>query len=312
MTLTHAGFTHEPVLADEVVRFVPATARTFADCTLGGGGHAERLLKERAIEKYVGFDRDVQAIKAAQERLHPFASKLTVRQARFSSLPSELARLGLPRIDGVLADIGVSSPQLDQNERGFSFVRKGPLDMRMGEGETLADKLATVDEETLANVIYQFGEERMSRRVARAIVRDRATIVDTLTLANSIRSALPKGKGGIDPATRTFQALRIWVNDELDELKALLAALPNILSDGGVALIISFHSLEDRAVKQSFAEAARDCICPPRLPLCVCGHKAVLELVTHKPIVASEEEIERNPRARSAKLRVARRVARAA
>ena len=304
------SFSHTAVMADEVVRFVPEATQTFADCTLGAGGHAERLLKERSIERYVGLDRDPQALHAANERLEPFAPRLLARQARFSSLAHELAAVGLPRVDGVLADLGVSSPQLDRAERGFSFMRKGPLDMRMGDGETLEEKLAQTREDDLAGIIYRYGEERHSRRVARAIVQHRREIADTHALAEVVRSALPKTPGGIDPATRTFQALRIWVNDELSELDVLLKALPAVLSDGGVALVISFHSLEDRAVKLAFQLAAKDCICPPRLPECRCGHKAELEVLTHKPVTASDAECERNPRARSAKLRVARRLAR--
>jgi len=302
------NFTHAPVLADEVVAHVPPSLLRFADVTLGGGGHAERVLRERKPAHYLGLDRDPQALAASAVRLAEFSPIL--RQARFSELPQVMRELAWPKVDGVLADIGVSSPQLDQAERGFSFMRRGPLDMRMGEGETLAEKLATVSEEDLANVIYRLGEERFSRRVARAIIRDRELIVDTHTLASSVRGALPKTPGGIDPATRTFQALRIWVNDELGELDALLAALPDVLADHGVALIISFHSLEDRAVKQAFNDAAKGCICPPKLPFCQCHRKPTMEVLTKKPVIATAQECERNPRARSAKLRVARRLPR--
>lgn len=302
------SFTHASVLADEVVAHVPESLQRFADVTLGGGGHAERILRERRPAHYLGLDRDPVALAASAERLQEFSPIL--RQARFSGLPAVMKEIGWPKVDGVLADIGVSSPQLDEAARGFSFMRRGPLDMRMGDGETLAEKLATVSEEDLANVIYQFGEERHSRRVARAIIRDRDTIVDTHSLAYSVRGALPKSPGGIDPATRTFQALRIWVNDELGELATLLAALPEVLADNGVALIISFHSLEDRAVKQAFNTAADPCICPPKLPFCQCDRKPTMEVITRKPLTATDAECERNPRARSAKLRVARRLPR--
>jgi 16S rRNA (cytosine1402-N4)-methyltransferase len=306
--LTTARFAHASVLADEVVQHVPERVSHFADVTLGGGGHAERILRERKPAHFLGLDRDAQALAASEARLAEFSPVL--RRARFSQLPNVMRELAWPQVDGVLADLGVSSPQLDQADRGFSFMRRGPLDMRMGEGETLGEKLANASEEELADVIFQLGEERFARRVARAMVRDREQIVDTHTLAQVVRSALPKSPGGIDPATRTFQALRIWVNDELGELSTLLAALPEILADDGVALIISFHSLEDRAVKQAFNDAAKGCICPPKLPVCRCGQKPTMAVVTRKPLTATPEECERNPRARSAKLRVARRLPR--
>jgi 16S rRNA (cytosine1402-N4)-methyltransferase len=302
-------FSHVSVLAEEVVGHLPERQGfVFADLTLGGGGHAERVFNARPdISLYIGVDRDPVAIAAATARLQPFSQRLRTINARFSE-----AILELPLVDGLLADLGVSSPQLDEAERGFSFMRAGPLDMRMGNGPTLAEYLHDVEEEELARVIYTYGEERFSRRVARAIIEHRASLKTTIELADLVRKSMPKTEHRIDPATRTFQALRIAVNDELGELETLLKQLPSVLGDAGVAMIISFHSLEDRAVKEAFRAHAQGCICPPKLPVCVCGKKPLLEVVTKKPLTASEAECNDNPRARSAKLRIARRVVRAA
>jgi 16S rRNA (cytosine1402-N4)-methyltransferase len=302
-------FSHQPVLEREVVAHVPEkNGFSFADLTLGGGGHAAAIFAARPdLSLYIGVDRDRRAITAATERLAPFQDRLRIINARYSDAFDQLGR-----VDGLLADLGVSSPQLDDAERGFSFMRAGALDMRMGDGPTLADYLRSVEEEELARVIYTYGEERFSRRAAKAIMLARDTMKTTTDLANVIRNALPKTEHRIDPATRTFQALRIAVNDELGELERLLARVPDLLNDDGVALIISFHSLEDRAVKEAFRAFATGCICPPKLPQCVCGKTPIMDVVTKKPLVATDEENASNPRARSAKLRVARRVARAA
>jgi 16S rRNA (cytosine1402-N4)-methyltransferase len=227
-------------------------------------------------------------------------------QSRFS----EVANVVGHRVDGLLADLGVSSPQLDDADRGFSFMREGPLDMRMGDGPTLADYLATVSEEELARVIRTYGEERFAGRVARVIIENKDTVKNTTELAEVIRKILPKTEHRIDPATRTFQALRIAVNEELKELEHVLSILPDLLEDDGVAMFISFHSLEDRAVKEAFRAAQKGCICPPKLPVCVCGKKPLLHVLTNKPLTAAEDECEANPRSRSAKLRVAKRVRR--
>jgi 16S rRNA (cytosine1402-N4)-methyltransferase len=279
-------FEHVSVLANEVVAHLPERQGfVFADLTLGGGGHAHAIFEARPdLHKYIGVDRDPVAIAAATARLSAHASKLQIINSTYSAALSQL-----PKVDGLLADLGVSSPQLDDAARGFSFMRAGPLDMRMGAGQTLAEYLASVEEEELARVIYTYGEERFSRRVARAILAARDSLKTTLDLANVVRGAMPKTEHRIDPATRTFQALRIAVNDELGELEALLAALPDLLNDGGVAAVISFHSLEDRAVKHALRGAE------------------ALEVLTRKPLEASEDEARANPRARSAKLRVARR-----
>jgi 16S rRNA (cytosine1402-N4)-methyltransferase len=284
----------------------------FCDLTLGGGGHAAAIFDARPdLSAYIGLDRDPRAITAAQERLRAYADRLRVVQARFSEVRRVLDTLGVARVDGLLADLGVSSPQLDDAARGFSFMREGPLDMRMGDGPTLADYLHAVSEDELARVIRTYGEERFAGRVAHAIVKNKDTLHTTTELADVIRKAMPRTEHRIDPATRTFQALRIAVNDELKELEQMLALIPELLEDGGVAMIISFHSLEDRAVKEAFREAARGCVCPPKLPVCVCGKKPLLQVLTNKPIVAKEDEEAQNVRSRSAKLRVARRAVRA-
>lgn len=302
-------FAHVSVLRDEVVAHVPhSVGLVCGDATLGGGGHAEAILSARPnVALYFGVDRDAEARLAAKARLAPFASRVRIEAGCFSALP---ALLGGRRLNVLLCDLGVSSPQLDQAERGFSFGKKGPLDMRMGDGPTLKEKLERVEEEELANIIYSFGEERASRRVARAILTALPELQTTTDLANVVRKVVRNEGRGIDPATRTFQALRIWVNDELKELDSLLAQSADVLEDDGIAMFISFHSLEDRAVKQHFLHESRDCVCPPRVPQCVCGHRATFALVTKKPIVAGESELGRNPRARSAKLRVVRRLPR--
>lgn len=294
-----SGFVHKTVLLTETLRAVaPRSGGIYADATLGFGGHSEGMLRESAPDgRVVALDRDTIALESARERLREFGDRVSFVHARFSELPAILREQGHAQVDGVIADIGVSSPQLDVAERGFSFAKNGPLDMRMdtSSGETALDLVARLDEEELADVIYEFGEERKSRSIARSIKR--ALSEGQLTTTDDLRRAIvravgPRRAGGVDPATRTFQALRIAVNAELDELKELVAALPDILVDGGVAAIISFHSLEDRVVKHAFRDDAR------------------LEPLTKKPIIAGDDEARENPRSRSAKLRAARRVPR--
>jgi 16S rRNA (cytosine1402-N4)-methyltransferase len=306
------SFVHEPVLLREVVALVaPARPRLIVDCTLGGAGHAQALLAACPDATLLGLDRDVEALEAAREKLAPFAPRAKLVHARFGALEAVLAEHALAKPDVVFADLGVSSHQLDTAERGFSFRSAGPLDMRMDttSGATALEIINRLDEAELANAIFRLGEERQSRRVARAIVQARPTT--TKALADAVRSVVRPSRDGLDPATRTFQALRLLVNEELEELAAWLAAVPRVLADGGLALAISFHSLEDRAVKEAFRQAARDCVCPPRLPVCACGHKAELELVTSKPVRPASDELAQNPRAASAKLRAARRLPRA-
>lgn len=304
-------FSHISVLCDEVVTLARTQApQLIVDCTLGGAGHARAMLEACPGSKLIGIDRDPTAIAVAKGRLAPFADRVTIVHAAFSDVADVLHQCGVRGCDVLLADLGVSSHQLDTANRGFSFRQDAYLDMRMdtSSGESAADLLATMDEEELANAIYNYGEERHSRRVARLIVANKPTT--TLQLATLIRQAVPKSADGIDPATRTFQAIRILVNREMAQLETWLNAVPEVLNDGGLALAISFHSLEDRAVKQAFRAATKSCICPPGLPVCLCGVQPTLELVRSKPFEATSDEIKRNPRARSAKLRAARRLPR--
>ncbi len=300
-------FVHEPVLAKEVVEILrPEAGRLLVDCTLGGGGHAALLLERGA--RVIGIDKDPRALAAAQARLARFGEAFRAVRADFRDAKNVLAALGIAPVDGVVADLGVSSPQLDAAERGFSFSRPGPLDMRMAsEGETLADLLRRIDERELARILKEYGEEPFARPVARAVKRavDRGEAVDTARLAEVVAQAIPRKAWPrkIHPATRTFQALRIAVNDELGALAAWLGSLPAMLAPGGRAAAISFHSLEDRMVKEKFRALTQACTCPPDLPICACGAKAAFTPVTRRPIVASDAEVAANPRARSAKLR---------
>jgi 16S rRNA (cytosine1402-N4)-methyltransferase len=303
------GYAHETVLADETVALLrPAPGETFLDGTLGGGGHAERLLERGA--RVIGLDRDPRAVAAARARLARFGEAFRAVQADFRDAGQVLRSLGIEEVDGALVDLGVSSPQLDEAARGFSFSRSGPLDMRMGEaGETLADLLERSDEREIARILHDYGEEPFARPVARALKREvaraGARALDTARLAEVVAAAIPRRAWPrkVHPATRTFQALRIAVNDELGALAAWLDALPRTVARGGRAAAISFHSLEDRMVKQAFQALTRACTCPPGLPVCRCGGQAAFEPLTRKAVTPSEAEVARNPRARSAKLR---------
>jgi 16S rRNA (cytosine1402-N4)-methyltransferase len=306
------GFLHEPVLAGEVVELLrPGPGLVFLDGTLGGGGHAGLFLQAGA--RVIGMDKDPRALAAASARLARYGEAFRAVRGDFRDAPNVLKALGLEGVDGALVDLGVSSPQLDDPSRGFSFRDGGPLDMRMGpEGETLQELLARLDERELARLIKAYGEESFARPIARAIKRAVAggEPLDTARLAELVAGAIPRKAWPhrIHPATRTFQALRIAVNDELGSLARWLEALPALIRPGGRAGAISFHSLEDRAVKERFRELARACICPPGMPVCGCGAAATFRPVTRKAVVAGEAEVARNPRARSAKLRVVERL----
>jgi 16S rRNA (cytosine1402-N4)-methyltransferase len=288
---------HEPVMVAEVLaHLVPARGGLFVDCTVGLGGHTEALL-ENGASRVLGFDRDPEALERARERLARFGDRVELVHADYRRLDEILAARGSPRVDGLLADLGVSSMQLDAPGRGFSFRRDEPLDMRMDTTghPTAADALRDVDERTLADVIYEFGEERHSRRVARAVIQARArkAIETTGQLADIVRRAIPrKGYSRIDPATRTFQAIRIWVNRELEGLDTFLATAARNMSAGGRLSFITFHSLEDRIVKHTLRALQAE---------------GGLNVLTKRPVVPTEAEIARNPRARSAKLRAAER-----
>jgi len=305
-------FRHEPVLAREVVELLrPGPGLVFLDGTLGGGGHAQLFLEAGA--QVIGMDRDPRALASATARLARYGEAFRAVRGDFRDAKNVLAAMKLDAVDGALVDLGVSSPQLDDASRGFSFREGGPLDMRMGpEGQTLADLLARLDERELGRVIHEYGEERYARPVARAIKAALAggEPLDTARLAEVVSGAIPRKAWPprIHPATRTFQALRIAVNDELGALAAWLDALPAIMRPGGRAGAISFHSLEDRAVKERFRALCQACICPPGMPVCGCGASASFRPVTRKAVVADDDEVARNPRARSARLRVVERL----
>jgi len=292
--------THVPVLLDEVrLLLSPERGGTFVDCTLGLGGHS-RMLLESGATRVIGIDRDTDAIAIARETLADFGDRVTFVHADYREVAAVLETLGVSGIAGLLADFGVSSMQLDADGRGFSFKRDEPLDMRMdrSQGETAADLIDRVDETELADVIYRFGEERRSRQVARAIVmaRQQSPITTTGRLAEIVRRGVAaRGWQRIDPATRTFQALRIWVNRELDELDSFIGRAASQLQAEGRLALISFHSLEDRVVKHTLRDLAR-------------GDEAAIKVLTKHPVVAGEAEAAVNPRARSAKLRAAVRV----
>ncbi len=300
-------YVHEPVLPRETLELLrPEAGELFLDGTLGGGGHAELVLERGA--GVIGLDKDPRAVAAARARLARFGEAFRAVRADFRDARNVLAALGVTEVDGALVDLGTSSPQLDEAERGFSFSRPGPLDMRMGEeGETLAELLRRVDERELARILREYGEEPFARPVARAVKRalERDEPLDTARLAEIVAGAIPRRAWPrkIHPATRTFQALRIAVNDELGALAAWLDGLPSMLRVGGRAAAISFHSLEDRMVKEKFRALVQACTCPPDLPVCACNAKAAFARLTKKPVIASEAEIAANPRARSAKLR---------
>ena len=276
------------------------------DGTLGAGGHAAGLLAaSEPGGRLLGLDVDPQALDLASQNLAPFGERACLKKASYTSLPASLALLGWDSVDGILLDLGASSMQFDTPERGFSFLADGPLDMRFDPSNplTAAEIVNTWPEDELVDVLFRYGEERASHRIARAILQARP-VSGTRSLAIVIEKALGR-RGPHHPATQTFQALRIAVNDELESLEKTLPLAEQALSAGGRLAVISFHSLEDRRVKEFFRLESRDCICPPRQPVCTCGHKASLKEITRRPITPTEEEINRNSRARSAKLRVA-------
>ena len=298
-------------MADRVLEFLaPRSGGVYLDGTLGGGGHARLILEASSPDgRLIGMDQDADALSAAGEQLAAFGDRVVLRHGNFATLESCLDELGVDLLDGVLLDLGVSSYQLDSPARGFSFREDGPLDMRMNRaaGLTAADVVAEADADTLRQIFRDYGEERWAGRIAREIVatREHQPIESTLQLADLVSRVVPRTKGPqrIHAATRVFQALRIHVNGELDMLRAGLEAAQKRLKPGGRLVVISFHSLEDRIVKQMFRDLATGCICPPRLAVCVCGHQPQAGILTRKAVRASETEIDRNPRARSAVLR---------
>ena len=304
-------FPHQPVLYHEVLKaLAPESDLVYLDGTLGAGGHAEGILKASAPSgRLIGLDLDLQALEIARQRLSAYEDRIIIRQASYLDVPKNLEEFELKHVHGILLDLGVSSMQLDQPERGFSFLEEGPLDMRFNpmRGTSAADLINTFNEEALSKIIWDYGEERFARRIAKVIVKSRP-IYTTQALVSVILAAIPRYEAHLHPATRTFQALRIAVNRELETIAASLPGLVGSLAVDGRIAIISFHSLEDRLVKQYFRKESKDCICPPEQPICNCGHFASLKILTKKPIRASDKEVEKNPRARSARLRVAQKI----
>jgi 16S rRNA (cytosine1402-N4)-methyltransferase len=306
---------HVPVLLTSVVEFLrPAeTGGLIVDATLGLGGHAEALLEHYGSARLLGIDRDPAALELAGRRLERFGERARLVRGRHEELIEILEREGIKEVDGVLADLGVSSLQLDDASRGFSFRFDGPLDMRMGQsGESAAGLVNRLDAGELETIIRDFGEEPMAGRIARAIVsaRGEEPIETTTRLAEVVRAAKPRRRHDeIDPATKTFQAIRIAVNRELEELGRFVEAAVARAKPGARIAVISFHSLEDRIVKQTFRKLEGECVCPPGFPVCACGARASVAVLTRRPVTAEAEEVEVNPRSRSAKLRVAEKVA---
>ncbi len=305
---------HRPVLAGAVVDLLlPAleAGGVFVDATLGRAGHAVRILDATPAVHVIGIDRDPAALEASRTNLAGYAGRVTLVRDDFKDLAAVLERLGVAAVRGVLLDLGVSSPQLDAADRGFSYRSDGPLDMRMDPGQRVSahDVVNRYEQKDLARVISRYGEERFAARIARAIV-DHRPIERTAALAEVVRVAIPAAtrRTGGHPAKRTFQALRIEVNGEITRLEGVLPQTVDVLDPGGRVVVISYHSLEDRIVKRFLNEAARGCTCPPDFPVCTCGAQAEIKVLNRKPVTPTEDEIEANPRARSAKLRAAERL----
>ena len=305
-------FFHKSVLLDECIEALNIRPDgIYLDWTLGGAGHSSEIVKRLTTGRLIGLDRDRTALAAAEERLRPYLDRVTLVHSNFSEIRSILRELSVPGVDGMLFDLGVSSPQLDDAERGFSYMADAPLDMRMDRDDALtaAEVVNTWPADELRRIFYEYGEERYAPQVAAAIVRRREgkPIETTLELADVIRSAMPPQalREKQHPAKRCFQAIRIAVNDELGSVRRLMDDAIDCLNPGGRLAVITFHSLEDRIVKTAMQAAAKGCTCPPEFPVCVCGKKPRVTVLTRKPIVSGPAELAENPRARSAKLRVA-------
>jgi 16S rRNA (cytosine1402-N4)-methyltransferase len=302
---------HQPVLYQEIIHALqPVRTGIYVDCTVGAGGHAAGILNASDPEgRLLGLDLDPVALELAKEKLASYRSRTILIQASYVTLSEQIKSLEWLTVDGILLDLGLSSMQLDSANRGFSFKLDGPLDMRFDPGSNLraSDLVNELSTDALANIIFKYGEERQSRRVARAIVTARP-IRSTRHLAEIVAKVTTSRKRGIHPATRTFQAIRIAVNSELERLEAVLPQAVEALSPAGRLVVIAYHSLEDRIVKLFFRKESSDCICPPRQPICTCGHRASLKVITKKPICPSDAEVNQNPRSRSARMRVAERL----
>ena len=308
-------FYHVSVLLDECIDGLNIKPDgIYVDGTLGGAGHSSQIAKRLTTGMLIGIDRDPVALKAAGERLAPFGDRVKLVHSNFCEIKQVLEDLGIAGVDGILLDLGVSSPQLDDGSRGFSYMADAPLDMRMNNEDplTAGDVVNTWSQEELKRILYDYGEERYAPRIAEAICRRRAEkpIETTLELVDIIRGAMPAAalREKQHPAKRSFQAIRIAVNDELGSVeKVMRDAIPCLNPQGRLA-IITFHSLEDRIVKNGMAAPAKGCTCPPSFPVCVCGNKPKVKLISRKPITSTQEELDRNPRARSAKLRICEKI----
>ncbi len=305
-------FVHVSVLLEEAVDLLSVKPDgIYVDCTAGGGGHSAAIAAKLTTGHLYSFDQDEDAVKAASDRLAPFGERVTVIRENFVNAANTLRSMGIEHIDGATADLGVSSYQLDNEERGFSYMADAPLDMRMDRRGSLTARevVNNYTEEEIARILFAYGEEKFSRKIADAIVRERtvAPIENTLRLSEIIKNAIPAAarNGGHHPAKRSFQAIRIEVNSELSIIEPAIKDLASMLKTGGRISVITFHSLEDRAVKNAFSDLSSGCVCPPNFPVCVCGRKPQMKLVTKKPVLPADSELEINPRARSAKLRAA-------
>jgi 16S rRNA (cytosine1402-N4)-methyltransferase len=316
-----AGFSHVPVLSGPALEWLsPALAGggPLIDCTLGAGGHSEAFLKAIPDLVVIGIDRDRQALEAAESRLEPFGERMRLVQANFSEIDSAARGEGYEQVGAVLYDLGVSSPQLDRADRGFGFRSGFPLDMRMDQTADLKAQniVNNYSEDRLVEIIFRYGEEKFARRVARAIVLRRASqpFEEASDLAEVVKTAIPAAtrRTGPHPARRTFQALRIETNQELESLERSLVRALDLVRVGGRVAVISYHSLEDRIAKQTFRTAAEGCTCPKDLPVCVCGKTPLVKVLTNRPVRPDAEEVARNPRSDSARMRVAEKIREAA
>ena len=305
-------YLHKPVLLDECIEALNIRPDGgYVDGTLGRAGHSREIAQRLTTGRLICIDRDTAAIDAAKERLAPWMDRVTLIHSNFSELGDVLRDAGVTGVDGMLFDLGVSSPQLDDASRGFSYMQDAPLDMRMDLTASLSayEVVNTWSGDELRRILYEYGEERYAPAIARAIVRARETapIQTTLELVDIIKSAMPPAalREKQHPAKRSFQAIRISVNGELDALPPMLKAASDTLNPGGRLAVITFHSLEDRIIKRAMRDLARGCTCPPEFPVCICGNRPKMKVLTRKPIVSGEAELKENPRARSAKLRVA-------
>jgi len=305
-------FSHRSVLLDECIEALNIKPDgIYIDGTAGGGGHSYEIAKRLESGRLIAIDQDIDAIEAAGKRLLPFADRVTLVKNNFANIGEVCKELGIDKIDGVLMDLGVSSYQLDSVDRGFSYNADAPLDMRMDKSAALDAKIVvnTYSQNELKRILFEYGEERYTNRIVSRIIeqREKAPIETTGELVNIIKYAMPREAkaGGHHPAKRTFQAIRIEVNGELSVISPAVRSAINLLNTGGHIAVITFHSLEDRIVKHEYMDAAQGCTCPKNFPICICGNKPKVKIITKKPILPSEKELDENPRSRSAKLRVA-------